>query len=329
MRDIATPPHTHRQSRTATPGFILLVSLSTLLVFTVILLSAYLRLVNSGLGCSNWPACYALLSVTHDAQQPAAHGWATLAHRLSASILGFFILAIAVIAVQRRRQPGQSLGIPLALLGLTVFLALLGYKTPAQLLPWVTLGNLLGGMGMLGLLWWLGTAAAPLSGQAYRDLRPWAVFGLVVVSLQIALGAWNSANFAALACPSLLDCGGVHASVAGIVEAFNPARHLAAGADGHVMIDEHTKLIHLGHRLGALIAFAYLGGLGWRAMRTGEGVRTIGVVLLSLLLLQVGLGIAAVVLALPLSLVLLHNATAALLLLSVVMLNRRLTSASD
>ena len=226
---------------------------------------------------------------------------------------------------QRRRQPGQSVGIPLVLLGLTVFLALLGYKTPAQLLPWVTLGNLLGGMGMLALLWWLGTASAPLSGQAYRNLRPWAVLGLIVVSLQIALGAWNSANFAALACPSLLDCGGVQWSIAAIGEAFNPARHLAAGADGHVVIDDSAKLIHLGHRLGALIAFVYLGWLGWRALRAGEGVRTIGIVLLGLLLLQVSLGIGAVLLALPLPLVLLHNGTAALLLLSVVTLMRRLT----
>ena len=228
MGEPTTHPQTRRQNAT-TPGFTLLVSLSTLLVFLVILLSAYLRLANSGLGCSDWPACYALLSTRHDAQA-AVPGWATLAHRLTASTLGLFILAMSVIAVQRRRQPGQSVGIPLLLLGLTVFLALLGYKTPAQLLPWVTLGNLLGGMGMLALLWWLGAASTPLSGHAYRSLRPWAVLGLVVVGLQIALGAWNSANFAALACPSLLTCNDVQVSIASIGEAFNPARHLAAGA---------------------------------------------------------------------------------------------------
>jgi cytochrome c oxidase assembly protein subunit 15 len=323
MGETTTHAQTRRQNA-ATPGFTLLLSLSTLLVFMLILLSAYLRLANSGLGCSDWPACYALLGTGHGTQA-AIPGWATLAHRLTASTLGLFILGMSVIAVQRRRQPGQSVGIPLLLLGLTVFLALLGYKTPAQLLPWVTLGNLLGGMGMLALLWWLGAASTPLSGRAYRRLRPWAVLGLVVVSLQIALGAWNSANFAALACPSLLDCGDVRVSLAGIGEAFNPARQLAAGTDGRVLMDASTKLIHLGHRLGALLAFVYLGWLGWRALRAGPGVRTIGVVLLGLLLLQMTLGMLAVVLALPLPLVLLHNGTAALLLLSVVTLMRRLT----
>ncbi|MBI3571727.1 MAG: COX15/CtaA family protein [Gammaproteobacteria bacterium] len=41
--------------------YTLLVFLSLVLVLVVVILSAYLRLAGSGLGCAEWPACYALI----------------------------------------------------------------------------------------------------------------------------------------------------------------------------------------------------------------------------------------------------------------------------
>ena len=90
--------------------------------------------------------------------------------------------------------------------------------------------------------------------------------------------------------------------------------------------DENTKLVHMVHRLGAVAAFLYLGWLGWRATRLGKPWRTAAIALLVFLLLQVLLGLAMITLRLPLSLVTLHNAVAALLLLTLVNLNHLLPS---
>ena len=77
--------------------------------------------------------------------------------------------------------------------------------------PAVVLGNLLGGMTMLGLAWWLALAQLPrreTPGPADNTLRPWALLGIAVIGLQILSGALTSAEFAALACVSFPDCQG-------------------------------------------------------------------------------------------------------------------------
>jgi cytochrome c oxidase assembly protein subunit 15 len=310
------------------PLFTLLVSASTLLVFVVVVLSAYLRLAGSGLGCEGWPACYAVFKPEGSAWQDIAAlrvpipAWATFTHRLVATVLGVFILGITVMAVGRRRQSGTDALIALTLFGLTVFLSVLGYITPSPLLPWVTLSNLLGGMAMLALLWWLGqrlTGTAPGMTDAAVRLRPWLRLGLIVLLIQIALGGWVSANYAAAACPTLPGCDGWLAGE--IVHAFDPARALDVTPQGAVIADVNTQLVHMLHRLGAIGAFLYIGWLGLSAVRLGKPWRTTAIALLIFLLLQVLLGLAAIALRLPLALVTAHNAVAALLLLALVNLN--------
>ena len=319
----ASTPSTRRGS----PLFILLVSASTLLVFVVVVLSAYLRLAGSGLGCEDWPACYAVFKPEGGAWQDIAAlhvpipAWATLTHRLVATVLGVFILGITIMAVARRRESRIHVLIAVILLGITLFLSVLGYKTPSPLLPWVTLSNLLGGMAMLALLWWLGQR---LTGNTPGMMDAWMRLGLIVLLFQIALGGWVSANYAAAACPALPGCEGWLTGDAGC--AFNPARALDVTPQGAVRADENTKLVHMVHRMGAVAAFLYLGWLGWRATRLGKPWRTAAIALLVFLLLQVLLGLAMITLRLPLSLVTLHNAVAALLLLTLVNLNHLLPS---
>lgn len=320
-----TPASTPRRDK---PLFTLLVSASTLLVFVVVVLSAYLRLAGSGLGCEGWPACYAVFKPEGGAWQDIAAlrvpipAWATLTHRLVATVLGVFILGITVTAVGRRRQSGTDALIALTLFGLTVFLSVLGYKTPSPLLPWVTLSNLLGGMAMLALLWWLGqrlTGSAPAMTDAAMRWRSWLRLGLVVLLMQIALGGWVSANYAAAACPTLPGCDGWLAGNPG--HAFNLARALDVTPQGAVIADANTQLVHMVHRLGAVGTFLYIGWLGLGVARLGKPWRTAAIALLILLLLQVLLGLAAIALRLPLALVTAHNAVAALLLLALVNLN--------
>ncbi len=303
----------------AQPGnalYTLLVNVSFVLVFAAVLLSAYLRLERSGLGCVDWPACYGLGALAD--MPPEAKTWADYVHRLVATLLGVFVVGIALIALRNRKDPAQPLLIPLALLAITVFLSVLGYATPSPHLPAVTLANLLGGMGMLGMLWWLslrpGTIAAP-RGHA-RAWRIMAWVGVVLVLAQIALGAWVSGNFAAAACPGLPGCGATSVTDTAWRESFSPRRELAVDAAGQVRIGDDAPRIHMLHRVGALVVLFGLAALGFRALRRGAPDRTIGVVLLCLVLLQLIVGAAMVSLALPIVLVTVHNALAALLLLT-------------
>lgn len=63
-----------------------------------------------------------------------------------------------------------------------------------------------------------------------------------------------------------------------------------------------------------------MGGLAFAVLRT-PGLARQGALLLAILLLQAGLGVATVVMRLPLPLAVAHNAGAALLLILRIMLN--------
>lgn len=312
--------------------YTLLIFLAIVLVLIVVVLSAYLRLAGSGLGCAAWPACYALIKSRAGGSEAlaAAHlvpAWATVIHRLAASTLGLLALGITVIALRRRRRPGQHVLLPLIVLALTVFLSVLGYKTPSPLLPAVTVGNLLGGMAMLALLWWIGQRSVSSGRNDARAgaLRPWALAGVFIIFLQMALGGWVSANFAALACTGLPGCGGYPWLDGPWRESFNLLRVLPVTDGGVVIVGDTGKVIHMAHRAGAMFTFIYTAWLGWRAARLGGGCRGTAITMLVLLGLQILLGTAAVALGLPLWIVTGHNAVAALLLLSVVNLTHLLT----
>ena len=318
--------------------YTLLVFLSLVLVLVVVVLSAYLRLAGSGLGCAGWPACYALIKSPAGGTESlaAAHlvpAWATVIHRLAASTLGAMVLGITLMALRRRRRPGHNTGLSLAVLGLTVFLSVLGYKTPSPLLPWVTLSNLLGGMAMLAMLWWLGQRSVIPKNEKMNvvdhALRPWAWVGLGIVFLQIALGGWVSANFAALSCTDLPGCGGYPWTGGPWRESFNLFRELPVTDGGAVIAGDAGKIIHLAHRAGAVFIFLYLGWLGWRTVALGGRYRGTGIAILVFLAFQILLGAVAVAYSLPLGLVTAHNAIAALLLLSVVNLYHLLTPAAN
>jgi cytochrome c oxidase assembly protein subunit 15 len=308
----------------------------------LIMLGAYVRLTDAGLGCPDWPGCYGKLSPTHaveeiEAAQAAApagpvslpKAWKEMLHRYLASLVGVMILAIAWKTLRNRSRgersgPRGEIGLPLALVALVVLQGLFGKWTVTLLLkPVIVSLHLLGGMALLALLAWLSARHLQMHGappSALRGIRPWAALALAVLCVQIALGGWVSTNYAALACVDFPTCHGEWVPAMDFDHGFHFLRELGMTADGDPLSNEALNAIHWAHRIGALAAFLAIGYAGHLALRVPSLHRT-GIVLLALLLAQVALGITNVLAMLPLPVAVAHNGVAALLLATLVMLN--------
>ena len=315
-----------------------LVWFAVIYTFVVVVVGAYVRLSDAGLGCPDWPGCYGELT-PHLAQddiakavedQGGTHGpvslgkaWKEMFHRYIAGGLGLVILAIAVTAWLRRRELRQSPLLATSLLVLVMFQAALGMWTVTLLLkPVIVTLHLLGGLATLALLAWLGLRQEtfkPVPAAAMR-LRPWALLTLLIVIAQIMLGGWVSTNYAALACVDFPTCHGQWLPEMDFHHGFQLMRELGMTAAGtHLSYDAITA-IHWTHRVGAAVTFLYAGGFALVLLRTA-GLAGYGAVLLAVLLLQVALGIANVVAGLPLAVAAAHNAGAAILLVTAVVIN--------
>lgn len=317
-----------------------LILAALLLTFVLVPLGAYVRLSNAGLGCPDWPGCYGQITPHHaadainaalqnnpDGQVSHAKAWKEMVHRYVAGTLGLLILAIFVVAWRRRKQVQNGVGLPLALLVVLVFQALLGMWTVTELLkPVIVSAHLLGGMTTLAMLVWLWRRENTGMQRAYfapvHHLRLAAMLGLLLVILQIALGGWVSANYAALACTDFPTCQGAWVPRMDFANAYTLHRDLGETASGELLPLTALTTIHWMHRVMALIVTLYLAWLASRLYKI-SGYAGIASLLLGVLTLQVLLGISNVVFSLPLPLAVAHNAGAALLLAGMVMLNFR------
>jgi len=316
-----------------------LVLLAVLYTFVVVVVGAYVRLSDAGLGCPDWPGCYGELTPHHARddiaraveQQGGVHGpvslgkaWKEMFHRYIAGGLGLLILAIAVMAWLQRGQLKQSPLLATSVLLLVILQAALGMWTVTLLLkPVIVTLHLLGGLAILSLLSWLALRqqTLPRGDAAFAArLRPWGLLVLLVVIAQIALGGWVSANYAALACVDLPTCHGEWVPSMDFRHGFQLVRELGKTAAGvHLSYDAITA-IHWTHRVGALVTFLCVGVFAWALSRSADFRRHAGV-LLAVLCVQVALGIANVLAGLPLLVAAAHNAGAAILLLTMVMIN--------
>ena len=136
---------------------------------------------------------------------------------------------------------------------------------------------------------------------------------IVILGIQIALGGWTSANYAALACPDVPMCNGQWWPDANFKEGFILWREIGVDYEGGVLDQQSRVAIHLVHRIGAVATFLVLSILAFR-LRKIPRLRTGGQVLMILVLAQFTLGILNVALYLPLPNAVAHNAGAALLL---------------
>ncbi len=292
----------------------------------VVVLGAWVRLTNAGLGCPDWPGCYGHLfpqNAHHFAE--AVH---EMVHRYFASTLGAIIVALLVFAWLNRRGRAQPL-VAVALLFLLVCLqGTLGMKTVTLLLqPLIVTSHLLGGLSTLALLWWLSIEPRrrPLTAPEL-SLRKFALLGSAALALQIALGGWTSSNYAAIACPDLPTCQRSWWPNMDFRNAFVLWRGLGVDYEGGVLASPARVAIHFTHRLGAVIAGTIVIVVGLLVvMRSAwPPLRRLGGLLIFAVLLQISIGVAMVHFHLPLPLATLHNGGAAFLVIVMVSLLRTL-----
>ncbi len=212
-------------------------------------------------------------------------------------------------------------------LAVIIFQALLGMWTVTWLLkPIVVMGHLLGGLTTFALLAWMAWRAthSPIRLADAWQLRRWVVVVLALLALQVALGGWTSANYAALACANdFPKCVGQWWPPHDFRGGFVLWRGIGVDYEGGILDGASRIAIQLVHRMMAVVAFCALIALAVRLRRT-PGLRGWAVLLALLACAQVALGIANVKLSLPLDVAVAHNAGAALLLFVLVSLLARL-----
>lgn len=323
-----------------------LVKIALILTFVVVVLGAWVRLTGAGLGCPDWPGCYGTLSVPDTQseieraaeafpERPLESGkaWREMIHRYFASTLGLVIVAIAIAALINRRERKQPVAVPILLVFLVIGQGILGMLTVTWLLkPVIVMGHLLGGLSTLALLGWLAFSDRRLPRQRAATsggINRLAKVGLVAVALQIALGGWTSANYAALACPDFPTCQTEWWPAMDAGEGFVLWRGLGTDYEGGVLDNAARTAIHMAHRIGALVVTFLLVVLVVLIARRVEDplVRRANIYVGGALALQLTLGITIVVKSLPLSLATAHNGVAALLLLATIYLNHTITHA--
>jgi len=304
---------------------------SLILAFCVMAMGAYVRISDAGLGCPDWPGCYGKMIVeepqTAEAMRhapfEAAKAWKEMIHRYLAGALGVSVLVLAGLVFRLRENRGKAIALTYATLALVAGQALLGMWTVKFLvMPAIVTAHLLAGFLTLALLYWLYLTVSPSTPPAgdTRWLRRLSGFSLLLLFVEVFLGGWTSSNYAALSCPDFPTCMGSLWPNADYAEGFTLWRGIGPDYQrGGLPLDARVA-IHWAHRIGAVAVFLVLSILatGITSNRKVPRLSKAGVLLSFLLLAEISLGIAAVLLRLPVAVAVAHHAVAALLWLNLV-----------
>ena len=307
-----------------------MVKISLCLTLVVIMLGAYTRLSDAGLGCPDWPGCYGHLSVPHheedvlranmnfpDRAVEHEKAWLEMIHRYFAGTLGIMIVVITVMSVRAERV---NPSIPIMLCLLVVGQAMLGMWTVTlKLMPVIVMLHLLGGFTLLALqavfYCQLHTQRHHYVSPSTSSVRLFSLLTFAVVFIQIVLGGWTSSNYAALMCSSLPICEGDWVSHLSWREAFS---FWQTGFDNYefgVLEYPARMTIHVSHRIGAIITGLVV--LTYSIMLLKQDAyysQKVGMWIGIVLVCQLLLGISNVVFQLPIYVAVAHNLGAAILL---------------
>jgi len=306
---------------------------AVLLTAVVVILGAYTRLTDAGLGCPDWPGCYGFMTVpvqpehVEIAEQAfperpveTQKAWNEMIHRYFAGSLGLVIGLMFLISLKLK----VNRGLATLLLATVTFQAILGMWTVTMdLMPLVVMGHLLGGFTTFCLLVF---SALKLHGQLNAKQIKWAPssqchkfyqvgkVAFLVLVLQIALGGWTAANYAAVACTELPICEGQWQQRLDFPKAFSIPKDVPTYEYGALPY-EARMTIHVMHRFGALITTAIILYLAFLLFQSNSTrIKRFGLAISALVAVQFSLGVANVVFHLPLSVAVAHNFVALCLL---------------
>ena len=314
-----------------------LAMIAALIAFCVIVLGAWVRLSHAGLGCPDWPGCYGQLTwpdavveieTANQAfpERPfeSNKAWREMVHRYLAGTLMLLVFAMGWLAWRGPEHYRKFRALTSVLVLLIIFQALLGMWTVTlKLKPIIVMAHLLGGLTSFSLILWLMFSSrnklTDKPSMGVRRMRGSIITAILILGLQIALGGWTSANYAALACPDIPTCNGQWWPDANFKEGFILWREVGVNYEGGLLDQQSRTAIHLAHRIGAIVTLLVLITLAFRLLKIPR-LRSGGQVLMSLILIQFTLGILNVVLYLPLPNAVAHNAGAALLLMTLLSL---------
>lgn len=308
---------------------------AAIFAFIVIVVGAYTRLTDAGLGCPDWPGCYGNWKVPSTNQElstakdlyPQAKientkAWTEMFHRYIAGTLGMLVFYISFLLIKSKRY---FIGISLA--SLIIFQALLGMWTVTLgLYPIAVMGHLLGGLSLFSLLTWLSIKMPKEenSNQLPKALINLTKLGIAILFLQIFLGGWTSANYAALVCADFPTCQGQWWPKMDWITAFSLTKVGIFNSPGVALENPARVTIQVAHRMGALLTTITLLLLSYQALRSKvKYLKGPTIALICLLCAQIMLGISNVLAGLPLHTALAHNGVAALLLFTVILINKR------
>ena len=234
----------------------------------VMMLGNIVSATGSGLGCPDWPLCHGRFIPPGGTEI-----WIEFRHRLAVPLFSVLLVATAVVTLRRaegralRRVAIALLALLAAQIGLGGITVKLGLSAPISTLHLVTALAIFAGLLII--------AERSSTGVVTPEpkLARLAVVGLPVLLAQLALGGYVRHTGAGVACPDFPLCSGD----------FFPA----AG----------PPLVHWVHRwLGVLLLGLFIH-LALASRRTA--LAGVGGALGALAVLQVALGIAAVLLRLP------------------------------
>ncbi len=310
------------------------VTIAVLLSLFVVMLGAYTRLTNAGLGCPDWPGCYGRMVLPSNESRlteaqtaypeipiESRKAWTEMAHRYAAGTLALLIFFIGIYVFFRRAY-GAKLPwhLPLALFVLVIFQAALGMWTVTlKLLPVVVMGHLLGGILIVACLSRFRLQVSHINGRDLPQWRPWLRLAVIIIFFQIALGGWVSSNYAGISCIGFPMCNGVWIPDLHFAKGFNLFSSVGANYQGGLLDNEVRATIQFIHRVGAVLTALYILILsGLIIFKTNYNMlKNAAFVMGFLVLTQFVLGIMNVIYLLPIDIAVAHNGVAALLLATV------------
>lgn len=263
------------------------------LTYGLIVLGALVRAHGAGLACPDWPLCFGEVIPQLDFKVAFEFG-----HRLVAGSVAI-LFAVLAVATLRRPGPGRDLRPALALAaGLLAIQIVLGGLTVLHLLAtWTVTSHLLTGNAFALSLVLIGRRLRALAGpgrapapRATGNERAAVTLLAVLLVVQVALGGLVSSSYAGLVCPDWPTCANGE-----LFPTFTGIQGL------HVL---HRTLAY------TLVLALPLVALG---VRHHPGLRRLLALASALALAQAAVGVANVLLRLPVEITALHSALAAAL----------------